>query len=122
MADEPDERGEAERYNDEHIAPKLAAIAAECKEHGLYIAARVEWASFEGQTTSQRSGEGRISPSHEMVYLASMTNGNLDAMLFSLARAHSDGLLDLSPSMVAHWLKLEPFVPQSKRSKQADGQ
>lgn len=112
---EEDERGEAERYNDEHIAPQLRAIARECKEHGLCFAARVEWEPFEGQTTSLHAGEARVSASHEMVVLASRANGNLDAMLLNLATLHNEGLIDMSSSMAAHWMKLEPFVPDGKR-------
>lgn len=103
----------SEAYNDEHIAPKLLEIAEECAANGLSFCARVEWAAFEGQTTAKRAPPGAISASHEMVYLAACANGNIDAMLMAMARAHNEGKLDLSRTVLAHMMKLGPFASAS---------
>lgn len=106
----------SEAYNDEHIAPKLAALAEECSANGLSFVSHAEWAPFEGQTTAKREAAGKISASHEMAYLAARANGNLDAFLFALARAHNEGKLDLSASVLALLMKLERFSAADKPS------
>lgn len=111
MSQEEDEHemSDAERYNDEHIAPKLLAIAEECSANGLSFVAHVEWAGFKGQTTAKYAEGAGITASFENAYLASMTNGNLDAFLMNLVRAHQQGKLDLSRTLLAIWANLEPF-------------
>lgn len=117
MAEE-DVRGEAERYNDEHIAPRLLALAKECQEHDIYFVSRTEWAPFEGQTTMTRPREGIVA-SFDLVEMASRANGNIDALILGLARAHNEGKLDLSQSMMMHWLKLPPFGRSSATERYA---
>lgn len=104
-----------EAYNDDHIAPKLLAIAEECHANGLSFCARVEWDTFEGQTT-YRSAYKNWSASLAPVYIASMANGNLDKFLMSLVQAHQEGNLDLSHTLLSVWAHLEPFTPKEQRS------
>lgn len=110
MAEEADERSEAERFNDEHIAPELARLSKLAREHGLNFVARVEWAPFDGQTTMSKV-EG-ISASHELAWFAAQANGNVDAVLMSLARSHHAGTLDCSASMLSTYMNLGPFRPK----------
>ena len=123
MSTKVDERGEAERYNDEHIAPKLRAISAECQANGIHFVARTNWAPFEGETTCSRPCAGVVA-SFDLVDMASRANGNIDALIFGLARAHREGKLDLSASMMMHWMNLPPFQRAQGGSdpSQAEGQ
>lgn len=112
--EDADERGEAERFNDEHIAPELARLSKLAREHGLNFVARVEWAPFEGQTTMSKV-EG-ISASHELAWVSARANGNVDAVIIALARAHNDGTLNLSASLLSTYMNLGPFRPTKETS------
>jgi hypothetical protein len=86
-----------EKYYDEHIAPKLLALAKECEEHGLSLLAMCEWAPGEfGRTVSLRKGAGfgiRLADT------AVRANGNVDAMMMAIeryAREHGHSSIYLS--------------------------
>ena len=118
--DDEDERGEAERYNDDHIAPKLAALCKEAREHGLDFVAHVGWRDptgtngENGQTTAQ--GDVKASAAFAVCYAAARAGGNLDAMLMTLMRWHDEGETDISRTMLGHWMKRN--APAEHFSKQ----
>lgn len=74
-----------EEEYDTEIAPMLADVAARCKELGMSIVARVEWAPDEAGITrigvGPGSGIGQV-----MTHYAAMSRGNLDAMVMGMRR------------------------------------
>jgi hypothetical protein len=73
-----------EKQYDELIAPKLLEIADLCRELGMSIVARVEWAPAEigiTQVVPETAGVGQ-----KLTQLAAHAKGNVDALCISLLR------------------------------------
>jgi len=82
----------AEKYYDDHVAPKLREIAKDCEANGLSLLAVCEWEPGNyGRTLmlQPKSGIGfRLTNS------AAKANGNVDAFLIAVmrhARVHGHG-------------------------------
>lgn len=74
----------SEAYYDEHIAPKLLALAKECEEQGMSLLAVCEWEPGEsGRTVSLRVGSG---VGIRIANLAAQANGNVDSLWMAICR------------------------------------
>jgi len=74
----------AEQYYDEQIAPKLIALAEECKEHGLSFLAACEWAP--GEYGSTRKLQEGSSFAMRLVEAAVNAQGNIDSLMIAVER------------------------------------
>lgn len=94
---------EAEKYYDTVIAPVLLDLSTKCKENNLNFCAYVGWDNdnHSGITASIN----KFHAASSLVYLASRCDGNLDKMLISLGKWHDDGYIDISQTMLGHWMK-----------------
>lgn len=73
-----------EQYYDEHIAPKLMALAKECEEKGLSLLALCEWETGEyGSTRTFREGS---SFAIRMADAAANSHGNIDSFMAAIER------------------------------------
>ena len=73
-----------EKYYDEHIAPKLMALAKECEDNGLSLLAVCEWEHGEyGSTRTFREGS---SFAIRMTDAAAKAHGNIDSFMMAIER------------------------------------
>ncbi|SBT10712.1 hypothetical protein PROAA_610072 [Candidatus Propionivibrio aalborgensis] len=73
-----------EAYYDEHIAPKLLALAKECEYNGLSLFAMCEWEP--GKSGSTRSIQAGSSFALRMADAAANAQGNVDSFMLSIER------------------------------------
>jgi hypothetical protein len=75
---------ERESFYDEHIAPKLLEISDLCKENGMSMVCKVEWAPDEGGRTvvmQEDAGTGM-----KVAYFAAKAGSNVDALFIAIER------------------------------------
>lgn len=106
---------------DEFVSPLLLKAAEETKRLGGKLVAFSEYRTIsknedvepvetEGYCTTRMWPDGQ--PGFALVVdMLSRSANNFDRFLFGLAKAHREGTLDVSQSMLASWLDLPPFVP-----------
>jgi hypothetical protein len=75
-----------EQQYDEIIAPMLLAVADRCRELGMSVVARVEWAPGEIGVTQVVPEDAGIR--QKLTQLAAHAKGNIDALCISLLRRH----------------------------------
>ena len=73
-----------EAYYDEHIAPKLMALAKECEDNGLSLLAVCEWDP--GEYGSTRSVQAGSSFAFRMADTAVTARGNVDSFMMAIER------------------------------------
>ena len=97
-----------EAYYDEHIAPKLLALAKECEDNGLSLLAVCEWEP--GEYGSTRNLQAGSSFAIRMVDTAAKAQGNVDSFMMAIERhamKHGHG------SMYLH-MRGVPETPNAK--------
>lgn len=73
-----------EAYYDEHIAPKLLALAKECEENGLSLLVVCEWEP--GEYGSTRNCQVGSSFAFRMIDTAAKARGNVDSFMMAIER------------------------------------
>ena len=94
MTPQTDARSEKERYYDEHIAPKLQALALDCQSRGLSLLALCEFEP--GKSGQTRAYQDDASFSMKLADVAARAQGNVDSLLIALlshARQHGHNSL-----------------------------
>ena len=74
---------ERDAFYDEQIAPKLAAIATECSEHGISFVAAADTGARLNETSIYVDG---WTFAFKMSQAAVAAHGNVDALMFALVR------------------------------------
>ena len=74
----------SEAYYDEHIAPKLMAIAKECEDNGLSLVACYEYElGRKARTMTLQPGCSFVI---NLVEFATRSRGNIDSLIMALCR------------------------------------
>ena len=73
-----------EAYYDEHIAPKLLALAKECEDNGLSLLVVCEWEP--GEYGSTRNFQAGSSFALRMVDTAAKAQGDVDSFMMAIER------------------------------------
>lgn len=73
-----------EAYYDEHIAPKLMALAGECRDNGLSLLAVCEWAPGAYGNTLTLCKDSSFAL--RMIDAAAQAGGNIDSLMTALER------------------------------------
>ncbi len=85
-----------EAQYDEIIAPMLAAVAERCKELGMNLVARVEWAPDECGITQVGNGDDS-GVGQRLAHIAVHSHGNIDALCMAALKR-----FDCSNSAILH--------------------
>lgn len=104
---------------DEFVSPLLMQAAKETErlngvlvtfsQYDGAISEKVEIDFPEPDSCTTRMMGDNPSAHAQLVDMAARCKGNLDSLCMGLAKLHHAGKMDLSQTMLAHWMKLEPF-------------
>lgn len=85
-----------EQFYDEEIAPKLLALASQCRERGMSLIAVVEYGPHERGATYSVLKEAGIEMG--MIEMCSRSAPNIDAYVINLTRYAKQHNIDISSS------------------------
>jgi hypothetical protein len=74
----------SEQYYDEHVAPKLLALAKDCEARGFSLVAVCEWSPHEGGTTATIAAGAGIGI--RLTHAMAQAKGNVDSFMIAAAR------------------------------------
>lgn len=87
-----------EQFYDEEIAPKLLALASQCRERGMSLIAVVEYGPHDRGATYSVLREGGVEMN--MIEMCSRSVPNIDAYIINVMRYATQYNIDTSSSIV----------------------